>query len=61
MRVKAENWKLPSIFGLKSTSNFLSGFGKILSNFRPDPKIGVAYKKMFTSLEKLAKISHRPL
>ena len=27
-------------------SNFRSGFRKILSNSRPDPKNGVAYKKM---------------
>jgi len=36
---------LLSIFGSKTTSNFLPGFGKVLSNSRPDPKIGVAYKK----------------
>ena len=29
----------------KTTSNFLPGFRKKLSNSRPDPKIGVAYKR----------------
>ena len=47
MRIKAvENWKLLSILGSKTTSNFLPGFG----NSRPDPKIGVAYKKNVYSL-----------
>ena len=42
MRVKARKLE---VYGSKTTSNFLPGFGKILSNSRADPKIWVAYKK----------------
>ena len=43
MRIKARKLEAAKHFWLK---NHKPGFGKILSNFRADPKIGVAYKIM---------------
>ena len=45
MRKKARKLEVAKHFGLKNHKQLFTWIWKILSNSRPDPKIGVAYKK----------------